>query len=433
LSQDHKWRRVDRRRVTEQLSFPLLLPSSGEYVLADRRSGHDRRKLGIVSSQAVFEGVPFSVVESLVELCELRRLEKGERLLAPHQLNAHLFLVLKGNLKVHVDRPDSPSDIDIVPGEFTGEVSIIDGKPATAFVIASEPSVVLAIPELRFWGEFMRYPRIAKNFIRLFAQRFRERNKLIKKAIEEHLRFEALERELEIAAQIQASMLPKDFNLSPQVDVFATMRPARHVGGDFYDVFSLDEERFYVAVGDVAGKGVPASLFMIRAMTILRSEMLKKNPVDVAITAMNKALCRDNDGGMFVTLGIVELNKRTGKGRYVSAGHNPVAISRAGGTFSFLPKQDGILLGIEKGATYEGVELSLSRHDTLVLYTDGITEAMNRDKAFFTEQRLIDSLNAITTQSSEQLGMHVINDVKKFADGATQADDLTLAIVRFGE
>lgn len=431
MSQDQKWRGVDRRRVAEQLTFPLLIPSSGEYVLSDRRSGYDRRKLGSISRQPIFKGVPFGVVESLVEFCEIRRLDEGEQLLTPHRLNAHLFLLIKGDLRVHIDQTDSPSGIDIKPGEFTGEISIIDGKPATAYVIASKPSVVLAIPEMRFWGEFMRYPRIAKNFMQLFAERFRERNDLIRKAIEERHQFEAMERELAIAAQIQTSMLPRSTDMGPEFDVFARVLPARHVGGDFYDVSSIDNDRFYVAVGDVAGKGVPASLFMVKAMTVLRAEMLKQNPLEGAIAAFNRELCKNNDGCMFVTLAIVEFDRRTKRARYASAGHTPLAIRRAGNLPKLLQVPEGILAGIEESAEYGAIDVNLEVDDVLVFYTDGVTEAMNDQKTFYTERRLLDTLRAIDAESSEQLGLNVISSVEDFVGGAGQADDLTLAVVRF--
>ena len=378
MSNRHTTRGLDRRRITEQFDFPLTL-ASGDQIPNDRRSGRDRRKLDSVARHPLFKGVPFNVIELLAEGCEFRHLDKGEQLLAPNQANSHLFLILEGGLEVHIDQVDSPSGIEIVAGECTGEISIIDGKPASAYVIAGERTLLLAIPENRFWSEFVRYPAIAKNFMKMFAERFRARNDMMQQAIEEHLRFEAMEKELGVAAQIQLSMLPQDLDLGAEVDVFASMQPARHVGGDFYDVCQVTEDKFYVAVGDVAGKGVPASLFVVRAMTILRTEMLKQYPVEFAVSALNRALCKNNDTFMFVTLAVVEFDRRTGRGRYVSAGHNPLVVGRAGESYQYLAKPAGILAGIEPDTRYEAVDLDLARDDVLLMYSDGVTEAMRWD------------------------------------------------------
>ena len=162
--------------------------------------------------------------------------------------------------------------------------------------------------------------------MRLFAERFRARNQLMQQAVEDRLRYEHLQKELAIAEQIQASMLPRDFSLGPGVDVVAEMSAARHVGGDFYDVFKLNDDEFCVAVGDVAGKGIPAALFVVKAMTILRTEMMKQQPVDRALAALNRALCKGNERCMFVTIAVVAIDTVTGDCRYVSAGHNPAAL-----------------------------------------------------------------------------------------------------------
>jgi sigma-B regulation protein RsbU (phosphoserine phosphatase) len=426
----HRKRGVDRRRLRTELDFPLTLPS-GERIARERRRGGDRRELGPVAGLPLFRGLPFSAVEALAGFCEIRSYAAGEQLLAPGQPNDRLFLLIDGRLRVHIDRPDSPAGIEIGPGECAGEVSIIDGKPATAYVIAAEPSRLLLVPEARFWDELIRYPGVARNFMRLSADRFRARNELVRQAVEEHLRYESLQKELAIAAQIQVSMLPHDLDVGPDVDLFAQMLPARHVGGDFYDVFRIGEDSFYVAVGDVAGKGIPASLFVVRAMTMLRTEMLKRQSVEAAIAAWNRALCRDNDQCMFVTLAIVVFDRPSGRGRYVSAGHNALALGVGGQGFRLLPQAPGILAGIDEDAQYRAVDLELGSSDTLVLYTDGITEAMNPAMDLFTDRRLLDALNAAPVLSPAEAGARLTGAVEAFADGADQSDDLTLVVVRF--
>ena len=423
-------RGVDRRRLASEFDFPLTL-ATGEVLATDRRSGDDRRALGPIARQPLFRGVAFSVIETLTALCEFLEIATGEQLLEPGQSNDRLMLLLEGRFEVHIDRPDAPGSIEIRPGECTGEISIIDGKPATAYVIAAEPSRVLSVPDAVFWNDFVRHPRVAKNFMKLFAERFRARNELVQQAIEEHLRYESLEKELSIAAQIQVSMLPRDFGLEPDVDVVAEMIPARHVGGDFYDVFQINDDQFYVAVGDVAGKGVPASLFVVKAMTILRTEMLKSQGVHEAVAAFNRELTRNNDQCMFVTLAIVVFDRRTGQGQYVSAGHNAVALGRAGRDFVYLPSPGGILAGIDEHATFQRSPLQLAPGDVLVVYSDGLTEAMNPAQVLFTERRLLEELNAEPVVSSSEAAQRLVQAVETFADGAPQSDDLTLVILRF--
>jgi sigma-B regulation protein RsbU (phosphoserine phosphatase) len=297
-------------------------------------------------------------------------------------------------------------------------------------VVAAEPCRLLAIPERALWEEIARHPGVARNLMRQSAERFRARNAWMQRAVEDRLRYEALERELSIATEIQGSMLPQDFALSDDLDIYASMSPARHVGGDFYDASRIDDDRLYVAIGDVAGKGVPAALFVVKAMTVLRIEMLKSQVVEQAVARLNRALCRDNDRFLFVTLAVVVIDCRTGRCRYVSAGHNPVALQRSGGAFGYIEPPPGIPAGIEETAVYGVREMDLALGDALFLYTDGVTEAMTDERELFGEQRLITALNRASGLGASGLAAAVSHAVGDFAGGAPQADDLTMVVVR---
>ena len=419
----------DRRRRSPGDTLPIGRPSEDE-VAVGRRSGEDRRALGPLGSQPMFDGVPFDVIEAVYPHCAVRELAQHEQLLIPGVTNEHLYLLLEGQLSVHIDGPDNEGQILIEPGECVGEISIIDGGPVTAFVIATRPSRLLAIPEDTLWGEVMRYPGVARNFMRQSAKRFRERHALIRQAIEEHLRFEALEKELAIAAEIQTSMLPHDFALDVRLDIAACMQAARHVGGDFYDVFRINDRTVYAAIGDVAGKGIPAALFVVKAMTILRTEMMKQQPVDSALAALNRALCKGNERCMFVTIAVVVIDTVTGDCRYVSAGHNPAALRRSGRKFEFLTPPRGILTGIDEGAVYEAADLRLEAGATLLLYTDGVTEAMDPDHAQFGEDRMLECLNGLAPETASGVTQRIRDAVGAFTGDAPQSDDLTLVAVR---
>jgi sigma-B regulation protein RsbU (phosphoserine phosphatase) len=392
---------------------------------------HNERAADRLARQSFFAGIPHDVLEPLVQHCAIRELAPDEVLLSPGEANDALFLLLEGRLRVNIDRVGADDGFAIEPGECVGEISIIDGKPASAFVVADRPSVVAAIPEARFWSDFMATPAIARNFMRLMAERFRARNQLMQQALEERLRYEHLERELGIAHELQLGMLPQDIDLSPEVDVAASMAPARHIGGDFYDLFPTGGDQTCVAIGDVAGKGVPAALFMVRTMTLLRGELLKQQPLEEAMRRLNAALCQDNPRCMFVTLVVGLLDGRSGEFRYAVAGHNPLIHGTADGVYRYLPRPHGILAGVDDGAAYEVATLQLAPGELLLLYTDGITEAMNQARELFAEERLLACLGGGPNDSSAAVANTVHGAVERFVDGAPQSDDLTLVVLRY--
>ena len=426
----HRTRGPDRRGNLREPSFPLTLPS-GDVVSDDRRRQPDRRRQSLISRQALFADIPYSALEPLIERCELRQLAGGDVLLAPGQANQTLYLLVDGRLKVRIDRVDSQEGFLILPGECTGEISIVDGKAATAFVVADEPCSVLAIPEAVLWEDFLKVPGIAKNFMRLFAERFRARNQAMQQALEQELRYEHLQKELAIAHDLQLGMLPRHFDVEAEIDLAAEMTPARHIGGDFYDSFRVGSDEYCVAIGDVSGKGVPAALFMVRAMTLLRTEVLKAQPLEEAVRCLNVLLCEDNPTCMFATLIVGVLNKRTGSFRYVSAGHDPIVFGARGTGFRPLPVPRGILAGIDERATYELGALTLAPGDVLLLYTDGVTEAMNPDGELFHFERLLHCLEEAPVDSAGELAERIKGAVGEFTAGAPASDDLTLVILRY--
>jgi len=380
---------------------------------------------------ALFAGVPREELQPLLEQCEIRELQSGEILLAPGQPNQSLYLLLRGRLKVHIDRADSEQGFLIKPGECTGEISIIDGRLPTAFVLAEDRSEVLVLPEQFLWEHFLAIPRINRNFMGLIADRFRRTNRTMQRALEQELRYEHLQNELAIAREIQLGMLPHDLNLGPEVDIAAEMLPAQQVGGDFYDVFSLGSDACCLVVADVSGKGVPAALFMVRTMAVLRAELLRAQRVEDAVRRINVMLCKDNPTCMFATLAVAVLNRRTGHCHYVNAGHDPMVYGEGGTAFRMLPAPRGILVGVDSSATYQAASVTLGRDDILVLYTDGVTEAMNDALELFTRVRLMDCLAEAPVSSAEQLVARIHGAVEQFAAGAPPSDDLTLVVLRY--
>lgn len=240
--------------------------------------------------------------------------------------------------------------------------------------------------------------------------------------------------ELSLAATIQESMLPSNFPPYPgrrDFEIFASMDAAKEVGGDFYDFYLLDNDRFAFLVADVSGKGIPAALFMMRAKMTVKSLAESGADVHEILAEANERLCEGNDAGMFVTawLGIVDM--RTGIMSYANAGHNPPLIRRQHGAYEYLKIRPGFILAGMEGARYRKNELQLEPEDEIFLYTDGVTEASNKELAMFGEERLLEVLNATLEENTESRCKAVKRAIDGFVGEAEQFDDITMLSVRF--
>ncbi len=273
---------------------------------------------------------------------------------------------------------------------------------------------------------------LASSFNKMTAQ-LREHIKNLTAVTAEKERIGA---ELGVATHIQASMLPCIFPAFPdisEIDIYASMTPAKEVGGDFYDFFLVDSTHLAVVMADVSGKGVPAALFMVIAKTLIKNHMqLGKTPAEV-FTAVNEQLCENNDAGMFVTAFMGVLNFTDGNFVYVNAGHNAPLIRKSSGGFEWLKARPGFVLAGMEGIKYRQAELTLQKGDIFFTYTDGVTEAQNPLKALYSDKRLIDTLNRENTKelSVEELVQYIHKDVDAFASGAEQADDITLLALKY--
>ena len=241
--------------------------------------------------------------------------------------------------------------------------------------------------------------------------------------------------ELTAATTIQASMLPRnfeEFSRDRNFDIYATMDPAKEVGGDFYDFFLVDEDHLAVVIADVSGKGVPAALFMVIAKTLIKNHAQSgKDPAQVLASA-NDQLCENNDAGLFVTgwIGILEIS--TGKLTFANAGHNPPLVGRKDGTFEYLRTRPSLVLAAMDGMPYKTFELQLEKGDALYLYTDGVTEATNLQQELYGEERLLGVLTENSAKSPKELLGAVKEDIDRFVGEAPQFDDITMLCVRTG-
>jgi phosphoserine phosphatase RsbU/P len=244
---------------------------------------------------------------------------------------------------------------------------------------------------------------------------------------------ERIESELKIAREIQMSMVPKTFPPfpnRPEFDLYATLIPAREVGGDFYDFLFIDDNHLCFAIGDVSGKGIPAALFMAVTRTLFRTTASKVSAPDKILSLLNVEMCRNNDTCMFVTVFCAVLDTRTGEIEYSNGGHNlPYLISH--GEISRLKNTGGMLLGFRDNVTYRAEKLVIREGDGLVLYTDGVTEAMDERGNQFSEKRLAEFLQQANGSSATELIRGAVDQVRRHSGSAPQSDDITALALKY--
>ena len=218
---------------------------------------------------------------------------------------------------------------------------------------------------------------------------------------------------------------------NPRVDAHALIKPARQVGGDFFDAIAINEHCICFAVGDVSGKGMPAALFMVRVVTLLRLFLMREDDPARVLPELNGPLCEANDEFMFVTLAVAILDTASGRLTYLNAGHNPPFISSQGLPFGLWEPPRGPILGVERQVTFATKELTLHPGDAVVLYTDGVTEAENSSHEFFGVDRAARALSSAPRASAADFARGLENALSDFVGSAGQSDDITLFVLRY--
>jgi len=252
----------------------------------------------------------------------------------------------------------------------------------------------------------------------------------LESALESRDRLVALTRELDVAKQMQMSILPRNSLSSETHAIEPLMIPAREIGGDFYDFFNLDDNRVGLVIADVSGKGVPAALFTTVTRSLLKSTARNSPSPARSLTEVNDLLAEDNDGCVFVTLFYGVLDLRSGILRYCNGGHNPPRVVRADAQVEVVPPTGNLVLGVVAGHDYRDAEIQLAPGDTLFLYTDGITEAENAGQEEFGEARLDRRLASLAGATAGDIVKTVVDAVQDFAGDAPQSDDITCVALR---
>ena len=243
-----------------------------------------------------------------------------------------------------------------------------------------------------------------------------------------------LDKELKLAGDIQINMLPMVFPPFPgrnEFALYATMNPAKEVGGDFYDFFLIDDDHLALVIADVSDKGIPAALFMMVSKTLIKNQLMSGCDPATALERVNLQLCERNPSMMFVTVWLAVLEISTGKGMACNAGHENPCLRRAGEGFELIKYKHNLFAGASKKVRYRNREFELGPGDCVFVYTDGVTEANNTAGKMFGEERLAAALNRDPDASPEELIPRVQRAVQRFAGGADQSDDITMLCLKY--
>ena len=397
---------------------------------APRRVERRTRGIGWIP---LFRGVDEAAVDQALEDTEVLLLPAGTPLLKPGEHNQSVFILLSGDVAASLDSKGSPdAAIPIAPGQCIGELSAIDGKAASALVLALTDARVLKLPKGVFWNRLMALPGVAGNLMITLTERMRSTNELALKAQREQLELIHLRKELDVARQLQISMVPLQRPIFParrDIEVCGFMEPASSVGGDLFDAFFIDRRSLFFCIGDVAGHGVASALFMARTIGLMRVLAMSTSEPDRLLAELNDRLCIGNETNIFVTLFCGVLDTDTGALIYSNGGHCPPLL-RKGGVSAPLPLPRGPLIGAFEGMHFLTLSVTLEPGDTLFCYTDGVTEAQTPAGEEFTDERCLSLLDTLSSMPLPEMLDALRREVGAFTGTPMLDDDCTMLALR---
>ena len=349
--------------------------------------------------------------------------KKGEVIFKMGDKADKMFYIKKGAIKL-------PEINKVVPeGEVIGEMGLFSPfKTRLVSAVCEEDLEVYTLDKDEVVSLAQKNCQVVIDLMQLSCRRFIEN---IKREVEAK---ERIKSELRIAHQIQTSMLPRNFPPFPdkkQFDIYAIMNPAKEVGGDFYDFFLIDDHRLCFLIGDVSGKGVPAALFMAISKALLKTEALRGISLDEVLTRVNNSLAPDNDNAMFVTVLCVLLDIQTGEITLSDGGHNLPLVGNSKDGFDYIELPKSMVIGVMENVNFQTKKMTLKPGDTIFLYTDGVTEAMNPEKELFSEERLRAEMINRKDKDIEEIIHSIREEIRIFAGYEQQSDDITMLAVTF--
>lgn len=431
LADNLNYSRSDGRN---SLSISVSWVEAGVRAFEGRRY---RRKHGRPSIQWVplFRGTDEKELDRVLTHCQVLRLPAGTILLRSGETNHNVYIPLAGEMVAYLDDDLNPdAAISIPPGECIGELSAIDGKQLSAMVMARSDARVLKLSRDEFWQLLTEVPGAARNLIVTLTERMRQTNELALRAQREHLELAHLKKELDIARQLQASMLPLHQPLFPErteIEICGFMEPTSQVGGDLFDAFFVDDEHLFFCIGDVSGHGIAAALFMARTIGLLRILAVNTWQPGKLLEDLNNRLVLGNDANIFVTLYCGFLNVATGALTYASGGHCAPIVS-SGTQTDFLPIPRGSLIGAKAGLRYRSMKHRLAPGEILFCYTDGVTEAQNSAGEGFSDELCLQVLRQAGAPPLPKLLETMRREIASFTGSVQLEDDCTMLALRIG-
>lgn len=399
----------------------------------------------------LFHEVPKLELYQLINELPIEDVKVGDYIFHEGDPGNSLYVVMTGQLEI-VLAAGTENEMFLRhcgAGEYVGEMSLIMPKGIrTASVRASKESRVWVLTREKFNECLQRWPYLAYAMVEILSERLDSSNELafhdlvaknqalqkaydeLKEAQTQLIEKERLERELQVAADIQLSILPDVLPDTEEFGFGARILPARQVGGDFYDIFELKDHRLGVLIGDVADKGVPSALFMARAHALIMAEAdIGVTPAEV-MNLVNTHITKLQKSTQFVTVLYGILDLKTREFSYARAGHEPPLIMHADGSVERMPHSPGMAIGLWEPVTLDEKTVKLSSGDTLILYTDGMTDCRNPKGESFGLERIKSKLSEFPKQNAQQICNTLLETLQTYQDGSKQDDDVTLVAVK---
>lgn len=397
-----------------------------------------------------FADFPNDELQRLVAELETVYLKSGEILFREGEPGEHLYVVVTGALEI-VLGPGTKDELVLNilrEGEYLGEMSLLqpDGHRTTGARAYGDVKL-LSMSRAQFRDLLNRHPELARSMVGVLSQRlvntnlqtFRgltEKNRQLQTAYDELkeaqaqlIEKERMERELKVAAEIQLSILPDVLPTHPNFEFGGRILPARQVGGDFYDVFDLGDNKMGVLIGDVADKGVPSAIFMARAHALIIAEADSVTPPAEVLRKVNTHITRLEKSSQFVTALFGVLDTVTGELTYARAGHEPPLLLLADGAVERLPYQPGMALGLWENIALDEYTFVMPKGSLLVLFTDGMTDCRNPKSEPFGLERLKTAVSKLESYSSQAACDQLFDTLMDYQMGSKQDDDVTLLAI----
>jgi len=405
--------------------------------------------VNLLSRIPFFTNLPPEELDRVMAGLEVVNLKPGELLFREGDTGDRMYVIVGGELEI-LKGPNADEEMilnTIHAGEYIGEMSLITGAPRTASVRSRGDVILLSMSRVQLMDLLQRHPHLANDMVGVLSQRldntnvstFRdltEKNRQLQQAFDELkaaqellIEKERLERELKVAAEIQMSILPDILPLVDGFDFGGRILPARQVGGDFYDVFVLDNHKIGLVIGDVADKGVPSAIFMARAHALIIAEADSDiSPGDV-LRRVNRHITRLEKSTQFVTALYGVLDIDTGEFNYARAGHEPPLLLTSDGAVNRLPHKPGMALGLWEEIALDEYSVNLPKDSLLVMYTDGMTDCRDPEGEPFGLQRIKDTASGLRKISAQAGCDQLFDTLMLYQSGAKQDDDVTLLAI----